>query len=200
MVKKLLTTLIAMICIPIMVFCGCSKTKSDLDSINLKRYFADTVTCTTHGKTSSTTVSLKDLISEEPNTEIIGRYSEFSFSGEGVWLYKMYIDYIYFYVYTNIDSSSQMTLNITMTNLAKENDIENPETFTTNCSLIPQKEGSTLCEIKVGKVVATATGSKLTIDTLNTPEAFQDEFGEDNGLRWCIYDLKFFAESRPYSK
>ena len=92
MTKKILKLLTVIICLPIMVFCGCSKTKSDLDSINLKRYFASKVTCTTHGKTTTTSVSLSDLISDEPNTEIIGRYSQFEFSAEPVWIYKMYID------------------------------------------------------------------------------------------------------------
>ena len=200
MKNKLLKILTAVCCIPILVLCGCSSVNSKLDTINASTYFNSAVACTTYGKTTQTSGSLSDLLAEKPNLGTIGQYTKFELKANSAWIYKMYIDYIYFYVYTNIDVESQMTINIEMTNLAKENDIENPDTFQADCSLIPKKDGKILCEVKVQRVVATATGSTLTFDILGCPEVFADDKGVANGFKWTIYGLEFYAESRTYSK
>ena len=84
---------------------------------------------------------------------------------------------------------------------ANENDFENAnDDFVAECSLIPTKDGEFICEVKVKKVIATATGSTVTFDILNSPEVFFNEKGEDIGFKWVIYDLKFYAEHRTYSK
>ncbi len=199
MKNKLLKSLTALLCVPIILLCGCSK-KSKLDTINASTYFNSAVACTVYGKEKQTSGNLSDLLAKKPNMGTIGQYTVFELKANSAWVYKMYIDYIYFYVYTNIETESQMTINIKMTNLASENNIENPETFEADCSLIPKKDGSILCEVKVQKVVATATGSTLTFDILDCPEIFSDSMAQDNGFKWTIYGLEFYAESRAYSK
>ena len=112
-----------------------------------------------------------------------------------------YIDYIYFYVYTNMETTTEMTVNVSITNLADENNIENPNNdFKADCSLMPQKDKSVLCAIKVQKVIATATGSTMIIDILQSSELFSDGVGQDVDFKWIIYGLEFRAESRAYSK
>lgn len=201
MKNKLLKVLTIIFCLPIMFFCGCSDIKSNLDTINLASYYEDSVTCSTYGKSGTTKISLSALTAEKPNEKLVGQYTQFDLTAKSSWIYKMYIDYIYFYVYTNMDLETQMTVNISITNLADENNIENPsDDFTADCSLIPQEGKSYLCEVKVQKVVATATGSKISFDVNNTPEIFYGDGEEQNNFKWIIYGLEFYAESRAYSK
>lgn len=186
---------------PVLFLCGCSSKKSKLDTIRLSTYFEDTVTCSAYNKTATTTISIEDLTSEDPKLNLMGQYIEFEVKAKGSWIYKMYIDYIYFKVYTNIDVATGMTVNLSMTNLADEDDLQNPTNdFKQDCSFTPAEDGSFNCWYKVQKVVPTASGTTLTIDILNTTEVFSDEFGTANGFKWIIYDLKFYAESRTYSK
>ena len=201
MKQKLLKLLTAILCVPAILFCGCSQIKSDLKTINLSTYYSDKVVCSTYGKSKTSTLSLTDFTSKEPRTNLIGQYTEFEVQANGAWMYKMYIDYIYFYVYTNIATDYQMTVNVSLTNLADESNLQNPtDDFSKDCSLIPKENGKFLCEVEVKKVVPTATGTTLTIDILNTIEVFTDIEGKDSGFKWMIYGLEFYAESRAYSK
>ena len=201
MKSKITKILTAIICLPIMLLCACSSKKSDLKAINLPTYYSNTVATSIYEKSNSTSIELADLIAKEPNLTILNQYTSFTLKSNAVWTYKLYIDYIYFYVYTNKATDNSLTVNISITNLANENDIENPSNdFVADCSMIPQKDGSFLCEVKVQKVVATATGTTLTFDILQSTEVFTDAYGNDNGFKWIIYGLEFYAESRTYSK
>lgn len=199
MKKSILKIFTLLICLPL-ALCGCSKVKSKLDTIELPVYYNNTVACSVYGKSDKTSITVQDLTSKKPKTLIAAAYTEFELRANAAWVYKLYIDYIYFKVYTNIPSSA-MTINVAITNLANEYDFENAnDDFTAECSLIPEKDGSFICEVKVQKVIATATGSTITFDILNSPEVFHDVYGKENGFKWIIYDLKFYAEHRTYSK
>ena len=201
MKKSILKLLTLMLCIPL-ALCGCSKVKvkSKLDTIYLPVYYNNKVACSVYGKSDKVSVSIDDLTSKKPNKDILTAYTEFSLKANAAWVYKLYIDYIYFKVYTN-KASSEMVINVSITNLAKENDFENAnDDFVAECSFIPTKDGEFICEVKVQKVIATATGSTITFDILNSPEVFFNEKGEDIEFKWVIYDLKFYAEHRTYSK
>ncbi len=199
--KKTLLKIITLIAlVPIISFYGCSSKKSKLSDINLVTYYNEKVVCTSYNSTKSYNLKISDLTRSKPNKLLADQYIKFELSANSAWMYKMYIDYIYFKVYTNIATQSAMTINLKMTNLADESDLSNPtDDFTADASLIPEKDGSINCWFKINKVVPTATGTKLTIDILDTTEVFADEFGKDNGFKWIIYDLKFYAESRTYS-
>ena len=201
MKNRLLKILMAIICIPVLLVSACSSKDSKLDTINLSTYYQEKVSSTIYGQTKKVESSLSSLTAKEPAMKEIGQYTSFTLTANPAWIYKMYIDYIYFYVYTNIDVATQMTINVSITNLASENDLTNPsDDFTADCSLIPEKNGTFLCKVKVQKVVATATGSEVTFDILNTPEVFYDEYAQENNFKWIIYGLEFHAESRAYSK
>lgn len=199
MKKSILKLFTLLICLPL-AFCGCSKVKSKLDTIHLPVYYNNTVSCDIYGKTNSIGISLSDLTSKKPKYGLMAAYTKFELKANAAWVYKLYIDYIYFQVYTNMDSS-ELIVNVKITNLASEDDLANPTNdFTAECSLIPQADESFICEVKVQKVIATATGSTITFDILNSPEVFYDNFGKEIGFKWMIHDLKFYAEHRTYSK
>ncbi len=207
MKKNILKVLCAFLCIPIICLCGCSnKKKSKLNAIDINTYFSSTTTTTIYndGTTNTSKTNTENLTAEKPNKDIIDRYESFEIKANAEWIYKMYIDYIYFYVYTSENSSSELVVNITITNAVTESEIgkelEENTKFETQTSLIPQKDGSTLCEVAINRVVATATGSTLTFDVLNSiPQVFLDDNGKDNGLKWIIYGLEIHGESRAYS-
>lgn len=207
MKKTLLKFLCAFLCIPLIFLCGCSgKKKTKLGAIDIDTYFSSTTATTIYyeGQTVTTKTNTSNLTLKKPNKEIIDRYESFEIKANAEWIYKMYIDYIYFYVYTSESSSSELVVNISITNAVAESDIgkeldENAK-YETQASLIPQKDGSTLCEVAIKRVIATATGATLTFDILNSvPQVFLDENGKDNGLKWIIYGLEIHGESRAYS-
>ena len=199
MKKSILKIFTLLICLPL-ALCGCSKVKSKLDTINLSVYYNNKVAATLYGKSDAIALSIGDLTSKKPKELLASSYTEFELRANATWVYKLYIDYIYFKVYTNLPSS-EMVINVAITNLANEYDFENAnDDFTAECSLIPEKNGSFICEVKVQKTIATATGSTITFDILNSPEVFYDDFGKEIGFKWIIYDLKFYAEHRSYSK
>ncbi len=199
MKKSILKLLTLIICLPL-ALCGCSGVKSKLKPLNLSVYYNDKAACSVYNKTEGIGVDLSDLTAKKPNKDLLAAYTDFEIKANAEWVYKLYIDYIYFKVYTNT-SSSEMMINISITNLASENDIENPnDDFHADCSIIPEKDGEFICEVKVKKVIATATGSTITFDIFNSTEVFHDNKGNDIGFKWTIYDLKFYAEHRTYSK
>ena len=93
-----------------------------------------------------------------------------------------------------------MIINTTITNLADENDIQNPSTFEAlPLGIIPQEDGSILCKIPVGKTVATATGCTITFDINNsTSGTVADNEGKITDFRWLIYGLEIYGEHRAY--
>ena len=85
-----------------------------------------------------------------------------------------------------------------MTNVVHESDIGKNDvedkTFSNTYACVAKKKGTVQVKIKVKRTVATATGSTLTIDVLTS-----DMFGDpESNFKWCIYDLKFYGESRSY--
>lgn len=199
MKKSILKLFTLLLCLPL-ALCGCSKVKSKLETIHLPVYYNTKVSCDLYGKSTSIGIDLDDLTSKKPKYGLIAAYTKFELRANAAWVYKLYIDYIYFKVYTNM-ASSELIVNVNITNLASESDLSKPnDDFTAECSLIPQADESFICEVKVQKVIATATGSTITFDILNSPEVFYDDFGKEIGFKWIIHDLKFYAEHRTYSK
>lgn len=199
-IKKFLASVLIL---PILFLCSCSGV-SDLPSINMQTYFEDSVTATVFNNSTSNSstrdIPLSVLTANSPNTDYLDRFVEFELEGNGAWLYKMYIDKIVFYVYTNESSDSEMIVNFSITNVAHEDDLELTEEFTGQCSFYPQSNGSAYCELTIDRVIATATGSTITFDILNsTSGTVADEEGNTTSFRWVIYGFKIYGESRSYS-
>lgn len=183
-----------MLCLPAMFLCGCKGGKPTLPAINASRYFESTVTTTIYNKTAKQNLEMNNITSSSPNTAYLNQYVQYELTGDGSWIYKMYIESIYFYVYTSNTANEAMTITLTITNMADESDLTKTETITKTCPVVPGKNKSTLCKFDIGKVVATATTTKLTIDILETASA---TFFED-GIKWMVYDFTVYGESRAY--
>lgn len=193
MKKSILSFLILMLFVPVMFFTGCSN-KTKLPEIKASRYFSSSVSTSLFDQTQKRQIQLSSITSKKPNKDHMDKYVQYELTGDGVWIYKMYIECIYFYVYTS-DTNEAMTITLTFTNLASESDLTKQETVTKTCAVQPGKNKATLCKINIGKVVATATNTKLTIDIAQT--ASYDFF--ENNFKWMIYDFSVYGESRSYS-
>lgn len=199
--KKIIILITSILCIPIMLLTGCSTKKSKLNKINVSAYFNETTSYSTFETTGEKSLPLNTFLKEEPDTKLADSFVQIKLKAISAMIYKMYIDCIYFYVYTNIETDSQMMINVTITNLANENNIENPtDDFAYSCSFIPKENGAILCTVPVKKVVATATGLNLSFDIFETTDVFKDGLGNNTGFNWIIYGLTIHGESRAYSK
>lgn len=203
--KNLKKGLILLLLLPTMVFVGCSK-KSNIKSINLSYYLASESSYTEFGSTSTQKMSTSNLYANHPISGSQGKYISIETSATADAFYKMYIDTIYFYVYTSHEAQSEMIVNVSISNLVDEADIntskeDDEKIFTAQCSFMPKENNSTLCEVKVNKTVATALGSTLTFDIKNTTYGIVcTEDGEANDFKWCIFGLQINGESRAYSQ
>lgn len=202
MKRKILNLLIALICVPAIMLCGCSKKDSDLPKIDASVYFEEKALAYVYNSAKAKEVKFEELIAEEPDPLNIDSFTEIKITAKSAWVYKMYIDCIYFYVYANADATTEMVVNVTITNLVDEDKIGQQnaiETIEETCSLIPQKDDSVLCKVNVNKTVATATGCTITFDINNSINGtVADDEGEATDFRWMIYGLEFYAEHRAY--
>ena len=200
MKRNIFKILIALICVPILALCGCSNKLSKLPKLDATIYFEQTVKASTYGSTKTKDIDLSELLSTKADTLNIDSFTELKLTANSTWIYKMYINRIYFYVYTNEAASVEMIVNVSITNLADENDIQHPNNdFSVPCSFVPTKAGSHLCYVDVNKTVATATGCTITFDILNsTSGTIADNEGNLTTFRWMIHGLEFYGEHRAY--
>ena len=217
--KKLLKTLLVFLLLPVLVFSACAKDKKTLPKINAARYFKDEITITRYvlANTSEdeensskidnkSTDMLSLLTAKKANTNNLSKYISFELTAQPVWIYKMYIESISFYVYCNEDSDYQMTIDLFMTDLADENvileatsEVVETETYNEQCTILPKAKKAIKCNYKIGKTVATVAASKLTIK-LNSSEVFSGDENGNSTFMWLIYGLEIHGESRAYTK
>ena len=198
--KKIISIIIAVICVPILLLTGCSK-KSKLNTINVASYFNKTASYSLYEKSGEKSLELNSLLTKKPDLKLADSFVQINLKANAAMIYKMYIDCISFRVYTNIKTDSQMIITVSITNLADENNIQNPtDDFSYPCTFIPEENGEILCRIPVNKVVANATGLSMSFDIFETTDVFKDGLGNNTGFKWLIYDLTIHGESRAYSK
>ncbi len=200
--KGLKKSVFAIILLPVMLFCGCSK--SNLKPQDFSAYYASTITCTLYDKSGTKTIPTSALADSKPNIDYADKYVSLVATAKSEWLYKMYIESIYFYVYTSESTSTEMIINVSLTNVVKEEEINTStedNTITAQCSFFPQKDNSTLCKVEVNRTVATATSSTLTFDINNSVYGIVcDENGDTNDFKWLIYGIEIIGESRTYNE
>lgn len=204
MKKKITKFFIVLLCLPTLFFCACGNSPSNLPSINMATYYEATAKTSLYKEDRSGTINLSDLTAPNPNKDTLAPYTQIILPGKLTWLYKMYIDCITFYVYTNEATDSEMIVNVSLTNMADENDRANVSTFKSEpVSFKPEKDGSVFCKINVNKVIANATdpdSDSLMIDILNSVNGtVADSVGNLTSFRWTIYGLTIYGESRSYS-
>lgn len=202
--KKLLKLLLVFLLVPIIMLTGCKK--KALPSINLARYLKDEITVK-QLNIDTTTKNLSLLTESEAKDENLSKYLKFEISTDPVWMYKMYVESITFYVYCNEASEFPLTLNIKMTNLANEEDIynsksENVETSTIEeqVSFVPEEKKAFKCTININQTIVNATGSTITIDAYNSPELFSSDEETTSTFMWLIYNFEIHGESRTYTR
>lgn len=201
MKKNLLKSLLIFLLLPVLVLTGCKK--KSLPSLNLSRYLKDKISITRSGIDEASSGSLSLLTESKLNTNNLSKYLKFEITADNVWMYKMYVETISFYIYCSESSEYQLTINLKMTDLASEEDIyasktENVETSTVEeqVTITPQANKTVKCTFTINKTVVNALGSTITIDVFNSPELFSN----DSTFMWMIYGLAINGESRSYSR
>lgn len=202
--KKLLKILLVFLLLPVMTLTGCKK--KSLPSINLERYLKDEITVK-QVNTDASTKALSLITQDEAKDENLSKYLKFEISTDPVWMYKMYIESITFYVYCNESSEFLLNLNIKITNLATEDAImeaitENveTETFEKIASFNPKEKKAIKCTVDVNQTIVNATGSTITIDAYSSSELFSDDEESSSNFMWLIYGFEIHGESRTYTR
>ena len=205
MKKNLLKTLVIFLLLPVLVFVGCGKSKS-LQSIKISRYFKDKITISRNGFPEPSTDSISLLTQKKAKQENLSPYTKFELNVQPVWMYKMYVETISFYVYCNESSENLLTLSLKMTDLADEEDILNStdetvesSTFEKQCDIEPKAFKAIKCTFAVNKTVIVATGSTLTIE-VDSLEIFSSDEENPSTFKWLIYGFEVHGESRAYTR
>ena len=190
---------VLLICIPVLFLCSCGGVKPTCKALpSLSYYFGNTVSCDIFNQSDKKSINTNSLENSKLNKDMLDKYAQLTLTGKSAEMYHLYIEYIYFKIYTNEESEFQLDVNINMTNVINESDIGNSEventTFSNTYACVAKKKGTVQVKIEVKRTVATATGSTLTIDVL-TSDMFADT---ESNFKWCIYDFKIYGESRSY--
>ena len=203
--KKLLKSLLIFLLLPVLIFVGCKN--KELPAINLSRYLKKEISIKTHDISQAKTADLSIITEKKPNVEYLAQYLKFEIPANNVWMYKMYVEKITFYVYCNETSEFQMIVNVKMSDLASEEDILNTktenvetETIEEQITLTPEAKKSIKCTININKTVVNALGSTITIDTYNSRELFSGDGESNSSFTWMIYGFEIHGESRSYSR
>ena len=104
MKNKLFKTLLVLLIIPVLFFTGCKKEKL-LPAIDLSTYLKNEISVKFYQMESASTQELSFVTAPELDKEKLGKYVSFELNSNSVWMYKMYIETISFYVYTNLKTS-----------------------------------------------------------------------------------------------
>lgn len=202
--KKILNFLLALLVLPFAFLTGCKN--SSLPAINLSRYLKDEITIKRNGIASSSTDTISLLTQSKAKKENLSKYESFELNTQPVWMYKMYIEKITFYVYCNEESDYQMTLVISMSNLASEETINSTtsetietETIEEPITFTPKAKKAVKCTANINKTVANALGSTISIK-LDSLEIFSGDEDNPSNFMWLIYDFEIHGESRTYTR
>ena len=178
--------------IPCLFLCACSNSKN----LNLSAYFESPIKATVlkNNKNTEKELTISDITSKKPVTTKLDTYLQFNLTGINEFVYRLYIEKIEFYVYSNKDAA-EMTLNLAMSNLAEKSNLSITSTLTESVAIIPEADESILVTFKINRVVATATGSTLAIDILESKNStITDSVGNETGFKWIIHGFKIFGE------
>ena len=206
--KKLLNLLFVILILPVLVLTGCKKGSSSLPAINVSRYFKDEITISRYKIEKDDSDSISFLTQKKAKKENLSKYEKFELNADPVWIYKMYVESIVFYVYCNESSKFQMTIDVKMTNLADESvilesksDNVATEDVKQQVTIMPKGKKAIKCVVPINKTVVNALGSTITIDFFtNSPELVSSEGENESSLMWLIYGFQVHGESRTYSR
>lgn len=205
MKKNILKSLFIILMLPVLVLVGCKN--KELPALNLSRYIKSDISVRRYGVAEASKSSLSILTEKKAKQENLSKYLQFELTADNVWMYKMYIEKITFYVYCNESSEFQMIINLKMTDLATEKDIFSSTTESVNTSdleeqvsITPKANKAIKCTVNINRTVIKAVGSTITLDIYNSPELFSSDGNTESNFMWLIYDFEIHGESRTYSR
>lgn len=188
--KSLLGIILAVCCCFVLVACSGAGRNVKTKAITMTTYFNETVKV---NNSSSDTYNISAFTGDSVDTDTLSTSNKtLTFTGSSSWIYGMYIECIYFYLYTT-KTVEINNLKITMTDLdSGEEDATLPEgtyklqqTFAVNT----EKEKGKLIRIDIDK---TALAQTLTLTFDLSGEAMVTS-GDYN---WTIYGLTVYGEHR----
>ena len=198
MKNKLKNLFILVICLPVMLLCSCGGEKPKCKQVNSTYYYNNEIACDIFNDSAQRKITIDSISGSKVNIDTIGAYAKMTFTGKSAELFHFYIEYIYFKVYTNEASEYELNLNINITNAIKEEDIKkdnvDDKTYSNTFSCQTKQNGVVQVKAKIDRVIATATGTTLTIDAL-TSDMFIDT---ETTFKWTIFDFKIYGEARAY--
>jgi len=192
---------VIMLCLPIIMLCACSKSKPTCKEVSaLDYYFENDIKCNLFNNLPDKNITLADITSSKLDKTKLDSYAKLTFTAKSVEIYHMYIEYIYFKLYTNQSSEFEMNVNIEITNAVNESDVHTAEPkdnkYINTYSCIAKENNIATFKVEVKRTIATVTGAQITFDILDS-EIYATN--PETHFKWCIYDFKIYGESRAYS-
>ena len=181
------------------MFCGCDKFDPKCKELkSLSYYYGDTISCDLFNLPSKN-ITMQNFTKSKLDKGMLDAYAKFTLTAKSAEVYHLYIEYIYFKLYTNKTSEFEMNVNIEITNVVEESNINSTTnkdtTYTNTYSCIAKENNNAIFKIYVNRTVANANGSIINIDILNS-EIYTTN--PETTFKWCIYDFKIYGESRAY--
>lgn len=198
--QKLKKCFILLLIVPTIFLCSCSKFKPTCKEVSsVSYYFEDIIACEFFKDLPNKNITLSNITQSKLNKSMLDSYAQFTLKAKSAEIYHLYIEYIYFKIYTTESSDYEMNVNINLDNVVSEDEVglENPSetTYSNIYSTITKKGNTAVFKVYVNKVVRSATGLTLTIDILNNETYNTDP---NTKLKWTIFDFKIYGESRAY--
>ncbi len=181
------------------LFTGCKG--GGLPKINTQVYFKPTISSNilSSGISAARSLPLETITAQNADISKLDKYHDFKIESNTSYIYKMYIEKIEFYVFTNKSTSDEMIFTLKATNLAKENSLNNAATFTETKGIYAEANKAIKVTFKIEQTVALASGTTITIDISESNDLLLDKNSQNDQFKWLLYGFSVFGESREYS-
>lgn len=188
--KKTLVLIVAIFCATIFVGCG---RNVQSPAIKVSRYFNNSVSYTyTTNRTEK--LNLSSFTKNSVDNSTVGKQSTIQLTGENQWVYRLYVECIYFYFYCN-QSVDIEQLVVTMTNLDSGTFDSTLPTGTYKKSTIlafkAKQNKGVLLRVDINQTIVSSSA-----DCLLTLKLEHDELlSSSNDFKWSIYDLAIYGKT-----
>ena len=173
------------------IVCGCSRDVST-QALTMTRYFKSNVV-SAYGINKTKEYSLVNFTGENANLGTMAAHKSLTFSGINDWLYRKYIERVYFYVYTTHTTNIEQ-LKVTFTSL------DGGETDNTINGYKVSETVAVNVEANKGTLVRVDIGHTVTLDDAQLIFKLDDEkFSYDTNyanFKWTIYGLQVYGETK----
>lgn len=186
MKKKLLSLLALVLCLPAMFLVGC-KEQTD-NSINMSRYFQSKVKYELYNQgTSKIETELQEFTHSLNDNQ--RQYDSISFTYEGSWMYKMYIEKVSFDIYASADQDVQFVLRF---NNLSNGDLDSKSEPKFKVLAETKANQAITVTFIVNDYINKETSSTMVIDT-DGSQYFQ---GDNKDFVFDISNVKVYGEHR----